>query len=485
MMQNDLDGAFPDEQDEIYTVTEITEAIRQSLESEFPSVSVMGEIANFKAHTSGHLYFSLRDEKNLLRVVVFRRYVNNLSFGPENGTLAVASGRLSHYGGSGQTQLLAQRMVPAGRGELELDFRRLLRKLMDEGLTAAERKRPIPPYPERIVVITSPTGAVIKDILDTLNRRWPVAEVIHLCTEVQGPGAGRMIAESFARSNSLEEVDVVILARGGGSTEDLWTFNLEEAARAVAGSVHPVITGIGHEVDTTVVDYVSDMRAATPTAAAELATPMIEDVRAAVDENLNKIKKLYLESSEEKLRFLEYLLRSSAFPALVHRLERAELKMEDLTGRCDGWWTVKKLENYNKIHSRTLVVENELGRSIRACESRLVKILERLSLRSPEKRTSASSESLKRLLHLLRVRSEGSIDIRSQELKGRLRALKGLYPLKVLSRGYTFCTNGDGEEVIGSVNKVAPEGELTVNFYDGRAFCKVERKRRGRPWSGK
>ena len=167
-------------------------------------------------------------------------------------------------------QLDLFRIESSGLGDLQLQFEQLKEKLYAEGLFDPEYKKELPRFPQKIGIITSPTGAVINDILDTLDRRWPVAEVIHICTEVQGPGAGRMIVRAFERSNGLENVDVVILARGGGSAEDLWTFNLEETARAVADSVHPVITGIGHEIDTTVVDYVSDMRAATPTAAAEL-----------------------------------------------------------------------------------------------------------------------------------------------------------------------------------------------------------------------
>jgi exodeoxyribonuclease VII large subunit len=268
----------PDDSEDIYTVTEISEAITQSLESDFPAVRVIGEIANFKAHTSGHLYFSLRDKSNLLRAVVFRRYVEALPFGPDNGMLVIATGRISHYGGGGQTQIVAYRLTPAGRGGMELEFRSLLKKLMREGLTASERKRGIPPYPARFVVITSETGAVIRDILDTLKRRWPVAEILHIGVAVQGPRAVPTIVKAFERANRLEEIDAVILARGGGSIEDLWAFNSEEVARAVAGSVHPVICGIGHEIDTTIADYVADVRAATPTAAAELAAPSMERI---------------------------------------------------------------------------------------------------------------------------------------------------------------------------------------------------------------
>ena len=193
MARSSGDDLLVGESDDIYTVTEISDALRQHLESEFRDISVLGEIANFKAHSSGHFYFSLRDESNLIRAVLFRRNAARIGFEPTNGQLVVASGGVSHYGGSGQTQLIARSLLPAGRGMKEIEYRRLLQTLMDEGLTAADRKRPIPPFPVRIVVITSPTGAVIRDIVDTVGRRWPVAELVHLCVDVQGPRAEESI----------------------------------------------------------------------------------------------------------------------------------------------------------------------------------------------------------------------------------------------------------------------------------------------------
>jgi exodeoxyribonuclease VII large subunit len=482
MKEFESNGLSVDERDEIYTVTEITEAIRQSLESEFPSVKIIGEIANFKVHTSGHIYFSLRDEHNLLRVVLFRRYASNLRFGPEDGMLVVADGRISHYGGGGQTQLLAYEMVPAGRGGMELEFRRLLQKLMGEGLTSPEKKRPIPAFPERIAVITSPTGAVIRDILDTLARRWPVAEVIHIHAEVQGPAAADSIADALERANGLEGVDVVILARGGGSLEDLWTFNAEKVARAVAGSVHPVISGVGHEIDTTVVDYVSDLRAATPTAAAELASPVIDEVRRTVSEYERKMKDLCTRSSLDRIHMLNYLLRSSAFPALLHRLEQAELRLGERSGRIHGWWEFTKSEALSCVDTSTARLRTALERSIRRCDSILTGKLERLFLKYPEKGISACGERLYRLLGLLRIRTVSALDGGGRDLEVRMRALGGLHPMSVLARGYTYCTTPDGEKVIDSARKIQKGDAMAVNFRDGGSICRVEGKRKGRSW---
>ncbi len=476
---------FSQDQDDIYSVSEITDAIRQNLESEFHDISVLGEIANFKAHSSGHIYFSLRDENNLIRAVVFRRRVTELSFGPENGDSVIAKGRISHYGGSGQTQLIVRNMVQAGRGKMELDFRRLVGKLMDEGLTSPQRKRSIPAYPHRIVVITSPTGAVIRDITETLGRRWPVAEIVHIPTKVQGDGAEISIVEAFNAANRIESADVVILARGGGSVEDLWTFNSEEVARAVASSAYPVITGVGHEVDKTVVDFVSDLCAATPTAAAELAAPSITEVRRVLSEHLSRIKKLYADSSENRLIMLEYMLRSSAFPALGHRLEQAELMLDDRRVRLDEWWERKREGGKNEISGVMVSLERALEKRARSCESQLSRKIGRFLYENPGKRVSAAKEALGRLLRITGIRTETSISMRRRDLSAKLRALDGLHPLRVLRRGYTYCTTVDDEIVLKSAKSVESGGGMVVNFYDGGLLCRVERERKGKVWQEK
>ncbi len=475
------DDSAIEELDDVFTVTEITEAIRHSLETEFPSVSIIGEIANFTAHSSGHLYFSLRDESNLIRAVVFRRYVEVLDFEPENGKLVIASGRISHYGGRGQTQLLASRMIPAGRGGMELEFQRLLQKLMHEGLTAETKKRPIPRYPERIVVMTSETGAVIRDITDTLRRRWPVAEIVHICVAVQGPEAARTIVDAFEVSNRMRGVDAVILARGGGSVEDLWTFNTEEVARAVAGSVHPVITGIGHEVDTTVVDYVSDVRAATPTAAAELVAPSVGDVRSRIGDTLQRLRAVYRESRERRLRLLEYLLRSSSFPVLMHRLEQAELKLDDAVGRLGMWWHASRLE-YGGVLEILHGMHAAVVSSQRARESHVTRLMEGISAEHPGSRISAERGVTSRLRNELALRTEGAQVLRWSGVDGNMRTLENLHPRNVLKRGYTFCTAADGETVVGRIGGVVTGTNMTVNFYDGRTVCRVLEKRKGKPW---
>jgi exodeoxyribonuclease VII large subunit len=474
-----------EESDDIYTVSEISDALRQHLESEFHDISVLGEIANFKAHSSGHLYFSLRDESNLIRIVLFRRNTERIGFEPCNGQLVVASGSVSHYGGSGQTQLIAHTLRPAGRGMMEIEYRRLLEALMREGLTASGRKRPVPDYPGRIVILTSPTGAVIRDMIDTIGRRWPVAELIHICIDVQGPRAENSIVKAFQTANGLDGVDLVILARGGGSVEDLWTFNLEGVARAVAGSRYPVITGIGHEIDTTVCDHVSDLRAATPTAAAELATPDMQEVSRKLKGLTARMSTFYRRSSEEKLGMLAYLLRSSSFPAIGHRLDREELRLADLTSRLENLLEVKLGFAGNRIDTRRNRISASISDLMRRCESALGNRMEQMASFDPATRILLWRESLERISRVMETWVSSRLEIEKSLFSERSRMLEGLHPHTVLRRGYTICTEPDGERVIARTGDVASGDEMMVHFYDGGALCTVERTRKGGSWRRK
>jgi len=467
---------------ELYTVTEISEAVRQHLESEFPRVNVIGEIANFKIHSSGHIYFTLRDNANSIHAVLFRRYADHVACNPENGMLVIAPGRISHFGGSGQTQLIATDLIPSGRGTKELEFRRLLQRLMEEGLTAPERKRTIAPYPSRIAVITSSTGAVIRDILETLKRRWPVAEIVHIAAEVQGLEAARSIVHAFEIADGMDDVDTVILARGGGSIEDLWTFNLEEVARAVAGSAHPVITGIGHEIDTTVADYVADVRAATPTAAAELAAPLIDEVARGLAETMKQIALFGTASLENKLHCVEYLMRSAAFPAITHRMERADLGADDSLERLSRGWGQRRV-TFGLALERCDAGMNRAVRDCLGCgEASIGSLMGRLSRRSPAEEIHLSDGTVGYLRKMIKIGLSGSLALRRKELAGKMRALEALDPRGVLKRGYAVCTTIDDARIIPRVEALCAGNEMVVHFHDGAARCAVRDKQKGTPW---
>ncbi len=483
MMQESRDNHLPvEETDDIYTVSELSDAIRQSLESDFPDVTVLGEIANFTAHSSGHFYFTLRDESSRLGVVIFSRSTRNVDFAPEDGMTAVASGRISHYGGGGRTQLIATSLRRAGEGELELAKRRLLAMLMDEGLTDPERKRNLPRYPERIAIITSPGGAAIEDIRRTLGRRWPLAETILIPAAVQGDAAGSSIVEAFDALNEMEDIDVVILARGGGSAGDLWTFNTEPVARAVAGCRFPVITGIGHEIDTSVCDYVSDMSAATPTAAAEVASPDAAEARRALGEIFANIASLASDGARRRLERVEFILRSAAFPAIEHTLDRLRLDLADRTDRLEEWRAAVADTGRARVLDLGERLRKNMTESLHIEKGGLAGLSERLARLSPAGGVEARRERLEKLVNTARIMTEGGSSARRSDLYGKIRTLRGLGPVEVLGRGYTYCTAEDGSKIIGSIDELEEGGRISVNFYDGDAGCLVESKRKDGQW---
>lgn len=254
----------------IYSVTEITRQIKGVLERGFPNIMVMGEISNLKLHSSGHMYFTLKDDNAQISAVMWRNRVNQLLFKPVDGMKIIARGNITVYEPRGNYQLDCFHIQPIGLGELQQAFERLKKKLFEEGLFADDHKVPLPEYPMRIGIVTSPTGAAIQDIISVLSRRMPSVEVILVPVKVQGIGAAEEIAEAIDTLNEWNQVDVIIVGRGGGSLEDLWAFNEEIVARAIYRSEIPIISAVGHEIDYSISDFVADMRAPTPSAAAEL-----------------------------------------------------------------------------------------------------------------------------------------------------------------------------------------------------------------------
>jgi exodeoxyribonuclease VII large subunit len=273
----------------IYPVSEITRYLRDLLEADglLADIWISGEVSNLSESAAGHLYFTLKDETSQLRCVLFNR--SRLPVTIQNGMAVVAHGRISIYEASGALQLYVDVIQPEGEGILHLEFERLKAKLEQEGLFAPARKRALPPFPQRIGVVTSPDGAALRDIINIINRRYPLAELLLCPTPVQGDGAVPGIVRAFDALNRTEGIDVVILARGGGSLEDLWAFNEEAVARAIYASKAPVISGVGHETDFTIADYVADVRAPTPSAAAELAVPHRQEIETIIISNVKSL----------------------------------------------------------------------------------------------------------------------------------------------------------------------------------------------------
>ncbi|MEW6655012.1 MAG: exodeoxyribonuclease VII large subunit, partial [Bacteroidota bacterium] len=269
---------------EILSVSEITGLIKQTLESEFDDVSVVGEISNFKAHISGHWYFTLKDSNAQINCTMWRGLNSYVFFTPQDGMKIIANGKISVYMPRGSYQLDVRSMKPAGVGELQAAFDKLKQKLFDEGLFDEEHKKPIPRFPQKIGVVTAIDGAAFQDMKSIASRRYPLVELVIASSRVQGEGAAQEIVKGIKLLNKQNDIDVIVVGRGGGSLEDLWAFNEEIVARAIFESRIPVISGVGHEIDFTIADFAADLRAATPSAAIELATPNTDDLLSYVSD---------------------------------------------------------------------------------------------------------------------------------------------------------------------------------------------------------
>lgn len=297
----------------VYTVTELTRNIRVMLEESFPAIWVEGEISNFVQHTSGHMYFSLKDTNSVLSAVLFKNVNKDIKFEMKSGIQVVCFGRISLYDKRGQYQLYVERVEPKGIGALQLAFEQLKEKLKKEGLFDKAHKKPIPYLPTRIGVVTSPTGAAIRDILNVTQRRFSNVEIILNPVKVQGEGAKEEIASAIEIFNKLKNVDVMIVGRGGGSLEDLWPFNEELVARAIYNSEIPIISAVGHEIDWTIADFVSDFRAPTPSAAAELIIPLKEDLIERIGNAVDRLKNSLLNMVMQYEQRIDELVSALSF----------------------------------------------------------------------------------------------------------------------------------------------------------------------------
>ncbi|MCF8241032.1 MAG: exodeoxyribonuclease VII large subunit [Melioribacteraceae bacterium] len=298
---------------EFLTVSELTGQIKRIVENEFSEITLIGEISNFKAHFSGHWYFTLKDSGAQINAVMWRGLNDYVFFTPQDGIKVIVRGKITVYPPRGNYQIDVRSMKPAGEGELQAAFEKLKRKLSDEGLFNPEFKKEIPQLPEKIGVVTAIDGAAIKDIISVAERRYPIGELVIAASKVQGDGAAESIVSSIKKLNKRDDIDLIIVARGGGSLEDLWAFNEEIVARAIFNSKIPVISGVGHEVDFTIADFVADLRAPTPTAAMELATPDVNDFFTFIDEFLSTSSKKLGETVFEKKELIDQVLSSYGF----------------------------------------------------------------------------------------------------------------------------------------------------------------------------
>ena len=413
------------------TVSALTAQIKEILEDQVGEVSVQGEISNLRHQSSGHYYFTLKDEGSQIPCALFKGSAGRLAVAPKDGAKVVAAGEVSVYAPRGAYQLIVRSLEPVGKGDLHQRFEELKRKLQGEGLFEESRKRLIPEFVERVGIITSPTGAAVRDAIHVLQRRCPRIGITVFGVKVQGEGAAEEVAEAI-REMGKRDFDVLLVVRGGGSLEDLWAFNEEVLARAVVASPIPVISGVGHETDFTICDFVADVRAPTPSAAAEVVSRPDEDWREEVREWAERFHEAVLQFLEEKKRRVGDLAGSYVFREPQKMVEMSGQRVDELAlqlsrGLESGW-------RYRKQY-----VEGLLGRWA--------------ALR-PERRLREFS---------LRVRA--AMD--------RLRAMG---PEETLKRGYALVQSPEGK-LIRKVEPALRQGDLVVRFADGKVEVKVKGKR--------
>jgi len=441
-------------QRKIYSVSELSQQIRNLLEKEFPDVWVVGEVSNFRAASSGHLYFTLKDVSAQIRAVCFRNQARYLKFRPQDGISVIARGHLSVYETRGEYQLYIEYLEPAGLGALQLAFEQLKQKLAAEGLFDPGRKKPLPLLPRTVGVVTSPTGAVIRDILRVLRRRFRNMNVMLCPVKVQGEGAAEEIVEGIKTLNRQTGVDVIIVARGGGSLEDLWAFNEEIVARAVAASKIPIISAVGHETDFTIADFVADLRAPTPSAAAELVVrgkqEFVNDLRTRA-QRMSHIIRLSL--SEARRRFTE-LRMHRVFQTLQTRLGERAQRLDELIAALER--SVR--ENLNKgreawLHASAGVVRYDFRRIIGLKRAQL------------DERLGGLDGDFKRYLTERRNRL------------GQAEAiLRERSPLVILKRGYSITREASGK-IVRDAAQVAIGDDVSIRLARGELGAIVRGKK--------
>ncbi|GAA0402407.1 exodeoxyribonuclease VII large subunit [Paenibacillus motobuensis] len=442
----------------VLSIKELNRYIRMKLESDslLQDVWIRGEISNFTHHSSGHMYFTLKDKDSRIKTIMFASHNQRLPFIPKEGARVIARGNVSVYERDGQYQFYATHMQPDGIGSLYLAFEQLKGKLEAEGLFAPERKRPIPRYPRVIGVITSPTGAAVRDIITTLARRYPQAAVVLYPVHVQGKAAAPSIVKAIRTLNRMGEADVLIVGRGGGSLEELWAFNEEQVARAIYQSEIPVISAVGHETDFTIADFVSDLRAATPTAAAELAVPH----RAELKAQLGGCERVLQRSLQHQLaQARESLRRLANSPALLQPrrslFQHAE-RLDMLTTRLKARASARR-ELAVSSHDRL--------------SARLLRYHPQETLLYAKRRQSEMERQLTQAM-------TGMLKENSQRLHSSIRQLDALSPLKVMARGYSLVYDEQHKSLIKSLNDVEPGDMVKVKVTDGELDCQVWGMRR-------
>ena len=435
----------------ILTVSELTQEIKNILDLKFSDIWIEGEISNLRIPPSGHIYFTLKDDFSQIRGVLFKMQARTLRFVLEDGLHVVCRGRVSVYERRGEYQLILEEVEPKGIGALQLAFLQLKDRLEKEGLFAPAHKKPIPMVPQTIGIVTSPTGAVISDMLHIIHRRFENVHILLHPVRVQGEGASLEIAKAIEDFNKRMNVDVIIVGRGGGSLEDLWSFNEEIVARAIYHSKIPIVSAVGHETDYTISDFVADLRAPTPSTAAELVVRDKREIKNTLHYLEERLENQILQTLQENRTNLSHLKKMLTDPRKM--IEEYFLRVDDLVNRFRilTSWTLKRKRERSLHLSERLYLQNPIQR---------VKNL-RLAI----------SETGKRLGQTMRY----SVEIQRQKVEGIFGKLGSLSPLSILQRGYSITRMFPSLQILRDAAHIREGDKVEVRLHKGTLLCGVEK----------
>ena len=433
----------------IYKVSDLTKEVRLLLEASYPAVWVEGEISNLARPASGHLYFTLKDEKSQLRCAFFRSRMNRLDLRPEDGMKVRIKAQVSLYESRGDFQLIVSHLEEAGAGDLQAAFEKLKQKLNDEGLFSADYKKPLPLYPKSIGIVTSATGAVIQDIISTCERRYPIVKLVLYPVQVQGDKAANDIIKSL-KSADTNDHDVLIIGRGGGSLEDLWAFNNEQLAREIFACNTPIISAVGHDVDFTIADFVADVRAPTPTAAGELATPDAMQLIAQFEQFENKMTLLIknqINNRTQQTDILQY--------RLTHPQKKLSAWMQLNAQLCERL----KASMTNKLQQKLTIINNL---------NHLIKV------KSPDILLKQIDLRLNQLTQQLSNTVALQLNQNNSKLDSMRDKLITVSPQSTLERGYAIVTQPPDNTILKSVKRVKPSSKINIQLADGNFDANCE-----------
>ncbi|MBM7701586.1 exodeoxyribonuclease VII large subunit [Metabacillus iocasae] len=434
------------------TVTALTRYIKRKFDVDphLQDIWIKGEISNFKLHSRGHMYFTLKDENARIQAVMFAGQNRQLTFRPEEGMKVLIRGEISVYEPSGNYQMYVKEMQPDGVGSLYLAYEQLKAKLEQEGLFSSIHKKSIPTYPTHVGVITSQTGAAIRDIMTTLKRRYPIAKVIVIPALVQGVHAAPSIVQAIEKANELGQLDVLIVGRGGGSIEELWAFNEESVARAIFKSTIPIISAVGHETDFTIADFVADLRAPTPTGAAELAVPHITEVKERLSQRNIRMQRAMKEMMTLQSKRLERMKQSYAFRYPQKLVEQKEQQLDQLMDRLYR-------ESKRYLQLKRTQYEQQTGLLMR---------------NHPKKKVEQAREKHQTLTKDLQRDMHTILKQKQLLFSSTASKLHALSPLKTMERGYSLVYNHE-QALIKTTKQVSKGDTVTVRLSDGQLQCKV------------